>query len=127
MLTQRIAAKAGTVPNRPINVSAYTLVFEGQRDTGAKCSTIGPDAFQQKRNPVIAILDHISQQGGCRVQVVDHNVDVAIVSYGLGSDGEVDVRSTFEGPLAGQVVVHQRGRRNKPPRKQPLPCFTLAR
>jgi hypothetical protein len=33
-------------------------------------------------------------------------VDVAIASYGLGSSGEVDVRSTFEGPLAGQTMVH---------------------
>ena len=32
-------------------------------------------------------------------------VDVAIASYGLGSSGEVDVRSTFEGPLAGKTIV----------------------
>ncbi|HWB09022.1 MAG TPA: hypothetical protein VG826_07350 [Pirellulales bacterium] len=32
-------------------------------------------------------------------------VEVAIASYGLGSSGEVDVRSTFEGPLAGQTIV----------------------
>lgn len=32
-------------------------------------------------------------------------VDVAMTSYGLGSSGEVDVRSTFEGPLAGKSIV----------------------
>jgi hypothetical protein len=34
-------------------------------------------------------------------------VDVATASYGLGASGEVDVRSTFEGPLAGQTIVRQ--------------------
>lgn len=35
----------------------------------------------------------------------DLPIDVSIVSYGLGQDGHPDVRATFEGPLAGQVVV----------------------
>jgi hypothetical protein len=46
------------------------------------------------------LLKQISKIGGGQV-------DVAILSYGLGSSGEVDLRSTFEGPLAGQsIVVH---------------------
>jgi hypothetical protein len=32
-------------------------------------------------------------------------IDTAIVSYGLGVNGRPDVRSTFEGPLAGRAVV----------------------
>lgn len=32
-------------------------------------------------------------------------VDVAIISYGAGSDGQPDIRSTFDGPLAGKGVV----------------------
>lgn len=32
-------------------------------------------------------------------------VDAAIISYGLGSDGQPDIRRTFEGPLAGKSIV----------------------
>lgn len=32
-------------------------------------------------------------------------IDAAIVSYGLGGDGQPEVRATFEGPLAGRTVV----------------------
>lgn len=32
-------------------------------------------------------------------------IDVAIVSYGAGSDGQADVRTTFNGPLAGRDYV----------------------
>jgi hypothetical protein len=32
-------------------------------------------------------------------------IDVAIVSYGLGADGQPDVRSAFDGPLVGQTLV----------------------
>jgi len=32
-------------------------------------------------------------------------IDTAIVSYGLGSDGQTEVRSTFDGPLAGRAIV----------------------
>jgi hypothetical protein len=32
-------------------------------------------------------------------------IDAAIVSYGLGGDGQPEVRSTFDGPLAGRSIV----------------------
>ena len=32
-------------------------------------------------------------------------IDTAIVSYGLGSDGQTEVRTTFDGPLAGRAIV----------------------
>jgi len=36
---------------------------------------------------------------------LDLAIDAAIVSYGLGNDGQPDVRATFEGPLAGKSFV----------------------
>jgi hypothetical protein len=38
-------------------------------------------------------------------QCLDLAIDTAIVSYGLGSDGQPDVRSAFDGPLAGRAFV----------------------
>lgn len=38
----------------------------------------------------------------------DLSVDAAIVSYGLGPSGEPEVRTTFDGPLAGKSIVPQR-------------------
>lgn len=38
-------------------------------------------------------------------QCLELAIDTAIVSYGAGSDGQPDVRSTFEGPLAGKLIV----------------------
>lgn len=32
-------------------------------------------------------------------------IDTAIVSYGLGGDGQAEVRTTFDGPLAGRTIV----------------------
>lgn len=32
-------------------------------------------------------------------------IDTAIISYGLGSDGQTEVRTTFDGPLAGRAIV----------------------
>jgi hypothetical protein len=32
-------------------------------------------------------------------------IDAAIVSYGLGGNGQPEIRSTFDGPLAGRVIV----------------------
>jgi hypothetical protein len=32
-------------------------------------------------------------------------IDTAIVSYGLGADGQTEVRTTFDGPLAGRAIV----------------------
>jgi hypothetical protein len=57
------------------------------------------------QNPVGRLQEHANDllkqisklQGGA--------VDVVIASYGLGPSGEVDVRSTFEGPLAGKSIV----------------------
>ena len=44
------------------------------------------------------VLKQISKLG-------DLAVDSAIVSYGLGAAGEAEIRTTFDGPLAGQTVV----------------------
>lgn len=56
------------------------------------------------QNPVARLQEHandlLKQIGKCPVAL-----DVAIVSYGLGSSGEVEVRDTFEGPLAGKRIV----------------------
>ena len=38
-------------------------------------------------------------------QCLDLAIDTAIISYGQGSDGQPDVRGTFEGPLSGRTVV----------------------
>jgi len=37
--------------------------------------------------------------------LADLPIDTAIVSYGLGSDGQTEVRTTFDGPLAGRAIV----------------------
>lgn len=56
------------------------------------------------QNPVARLQEHandlLKQIGKCPAAI-----DAAIVSYGLGSSGEVEVRDTFEGPLAGKHVV----------------------
>jgi hypothetical protein len=38
-------------------------------------------------------------------QCLDLAIDTSIVSYGQGSNGQPDVRSTFDGPLAGRAFV----------------------
>ena len=38
-------------------------------------------------------------------QCLDLAIDTAIISYGQGSDGLPDIRSTFDGPLAGRSFV----------------------
>ena len=58
------------------------------------------------QNPVGRLQEHANDLLKQISKIPGGTVDVAIVSYGLGASGEVDVRSTFEGPLAGQTIVH---------------------
>jgi hypothetical protein len=58
------------------------------------------------QNPVGRLQEHANDLLKQISKVPAGAVDVAVASYGLGSSGEVDVRSTWEGPLAGQTVVH---------------------
>lgn len=57
------------------------------------------------QNPVGRLQEHANDLLKQISKLAAGVVDVAIVSYGLDSSGEVDVRG-FEGPLAGQPVVH---------------------
>lgn len=56
------------------------------------------------QNPVARLQEHandlLKQISKCPAAI-----DTATVSYGLGSSGEVEVRDTFEGPLAGKRIV----------------------
>lgn len=58
------------------------------------------------QNPVGRLQEHANDLLKQVSKLAAGVVDVAIVSYGLDSSGEVDVRG-FEGPLAGQSLVHQ--------------------
>lgn len=58
------------------------------------------------QNPVGRLQEHANDLLKQISKLPGGTVDVAIVSYGLGAAGEVDLRSTFEGPLAGQTIVH---------------------
>ncbi|HVX09788.1 MAG TPA: hypothetical protein VHC22_01170 [Pirellulales bacterium] len=58
------------------------------------------------QNPVGRLQEHANDLLKQISKLPNGNADVAIVSYGLGSAGDVDVRSTFEGPLTGQSIVH---------------------
>jgi hypothetical protein len=57
------------------------------------------------QNPVGRLQEHANDLLKQISKLAAGAVDVAIASYGLGSSGEVDVRSTFEGPLAGKSIV----------------------
>ncbi len=56
------------------------------------------------QNPVARLQEHandlLKQIGKCPAAI-----DAAMVTYGLGASGEVEVRDTFEGPLAGRRIV----------------------
>jgi hypothetical protein len=58
------------------------------------------------QNPVGRLQEHANDLLKQISKLPEGTVDVAIVAYGLGSAGEVEVRSGFEGPLAGQTIVH---------------------
>jgi hypothetical protein len=58
------------------------------------------------QNPVGRLQEHANDLLKQISKIADGAIDVGIVSYGLGSAGEIDVRSSFEGPLAGQSLVH---------------------
>lgn len=57
------------------------------------------------QTPLPRLQDHANDLLRQLSKFSDAPLDVAIVSYGLDSGGEVEVRSTFEGPLAGQTIV----------------------
>jgi hypothetical protein len=57
------------------------------------------------QNPVTRLQEHANDLLKQISKLQNGAVDVAMVSYGLLPSGEVDVRSTFEGPLAGQSLV----------------------
>lgn len=57
------------------------------------------------QTPLPRLQDHANDLLKQLSKFSDAPLDVAIVSYGLDSGGEVEVRSTFEGPLAGQTIV----------------------
>lgn len=57
------------------------------------------------QTPLPRLQDHANDLLKQLSKFSDAALDVAIVSYGLDSGGEVEVRSTFEGPLAGQTIV----------------------
>lgn len=57
------------------------------------------------QNPVGRLQDHANDLLKQLSKVPAGRVDVAMLSYGLDSTGELDVRAAFEGPLAGQTIV----------------------
>ncbi|MGH7140873.1 MAG: hypothetical protein ACREHD_34515, partial [Pirellulales bacterium] len=57
------------------------------------------------QNPVGRLQEHANDLIKQISKIGGGQIDVGLLSYGLGSAGEVDLRSTFEGPLAGQSLV----------------------
>lgn len=98
---------------------------EEQRENGAECSSATHDGEQagllvlildrsvadpfdgNLKNPcnrlqeaANEILKELSSK-----QSAEMAIDTAILSYGNGSDGQPEIRNTFDGPLTGQTVV----------------------
>lgn len=91
------AGAASTSPAAAGGESSALIVFVLDRSVA--------DPFSGSlQNPVARLQEHandlLKQISKCPAAI-----DTAIVSYGLGSSGEVEVRDTFEGPLAGKRVV----------------------
>lgn len=57
------------------------------------------------QNPVGRLQEHANELLKQISKIPAGRVDVAVLSYGLDSAGELDVRTAFEGPLAGQTIV----------------------
>jgi hypothetical protein len=59
------------------------------------------------QNPCGKLQDHANDLLKQVSKLQDGRVEAAIVSYGIDSAGHVDIRTTFDGPLAGRTVVSQ--------------------
>ncbi|MHB1033281.1 MAG: hypothetical protein ACYC35_04960 [Pirellulales bacterium] len=57
------------------------------------------------QNPCAKLQDHANDLLKQVSKLADGTIDAAIVSYGLDSAGQVEVRDTFDGPLAGKTLV----------------------
>lgn len=57
------------------------------------------------QNPVGRLQEHANDLLKQISKIPAGRVDVALLSYGLDAAGELDVRTSFEGPLAGQTIV----------------------
>jgi len=57
------------------------------------------------RNPCAKLQDYANNLLSDISRLEEGAVDVAIVAYGEGPGGQVEVRDTFQGPLEGQTVV----------------------
>jgi hypothetical protein len=55
--------------------------------------------------PFFKLQDHANEALKQISKLGDLAIDAAIVSYGLGAAGEAEIRTTFDGPLAGQSIV----------------------
>lgn len=85
----------------------------GPASTGEKASLIVlvldrsvEDPFSgDLQNSCAKLQDHGNEILKQISKISEGEVDAAIVSYGLDSSGQPDVRTTFEGPLAGRTTV----------------------
>ena len=96
------AAKPGagdrSASNSSEPVSLLVLILD--RSVNDPSSGKSPNPCRRLQDAGNEILKQVSTKA-----LADLSIDTAIVSYGLGTDGQPDIRATFAGPLAGQAVV----------------------
>lgn len=112
---QSWAPKGGAAPGE-LAIAAGTSGGTAQANAGGESAALFvfvldrslADPFAASvQNPVTRLQEHANDLLKQISKLPKGAVDVAMVSYGLGPSGEVDVRSTFEGPLAGKTIVRQ--------------------
>lgn len=96
------AAKPGagdrSASNKSESVSLLVLILDRSVDDPFSGNSANP--CRRLQDAANEILKQVSTKA-----LADLSIDTAIVSYGLGADGQPDIRATFAGPLAGQAVV----------------------
>ncbi|HVA45436.1 MAG TPA: hypothetical protein VNH11_03545 [Pirellulales bacterium] len=104
-----MAAQAAPAAAEPAPSDASPLAAAGKEQAALLAFVLDrsvADPFATSvQNPVGRLQEHANDLLKQVSKIASGVVDVALVSYGLDSSGEVDVRG-FEGPLAGQSVVH---------------------
>lgn len=96
------AAAAGTSETPPATQGerAALVVFVLDRSVADPFSGNTQNPCSKLQDQANDLLKQISK-------AADGELDAAIVSYGLDGGGQVEVRNTFDGPLAGKSIVPQ--------------------
>jgi hypothetical protein len=109
-MTQPVAAAMPAEPPAASGVSSTGSAVAGDRAQTALVvlvldRSVADPYSGSLQTPLPRLQDHANDLLKQLSKFSDAPIDVAIVSYGLDSGGEVEVRSAFEGPLAGQTIV----------------------